>query len=576
MTRNQFKPSIFSGAGDSALPALRLDAAVSRRGFLGGAAAITAMLALAACSSGSSGGGSTQSGSSAAAGKPVTGGTLKIAFFADLQGAFDPNQVYWIETRSLNRNFADSLTDQDPATGEIVPWLAKSWTVNADASQYTFVLRDGVTFSDGTALDAAAVKTAFDGIVALGANSTLGITYMAGYKSTTVVDPKTVTVAFNGPNAQFLQATSTTTLSILSPATYSKTVAERAAGAVIGSGPFTLVSYQAGQSVKLAKRADYAWPSKLVKNQGAAYLDAIEVSYIAEDSVRVGNLTSGTIDVAWPRLPISDADQKVIQASGGTIVTRSLPGISDILLPNAAAGKTLADIKVRQAINKAIDRKSYASTVFWADYPVVKSPLESSTPGWADESASLAYDKAGAGTLLTSAGWVLGSDGYRAKAGQRLTLTYILTVSTPGAQLLQDQLKQVGIDLQLKVVTSAQTTALYKSGDYDFAETYLTRGDASVLGSILDLSLVKNPTGVNSQDAATATKVSGYFAQGLATTDAAKRAAIYGDLQKYVIDQGVVFPIYERLQVTGLSNKVHGFAWTSESFLRANDIWKSS
>jgi peptide/nickel transport system substrate-binding protein len=576
MTRNRFKPSIFSGAGDSAIPGLRLDAAVSRRGFLGGAAAVTAMLALAACSSGSSGGGSTQSGSAAAAGKPVTGGTLKIAFASDLQGAFDPNQVYWIETRSLNRNFADSLTDQDPATGEIVPWLATSWTVNADASQYTFVLRDGVTFSDGTPLDAAAVKTAFDGIVALGANSTLGITYMAGYKSTTVIDPKTVTVAFNGPNAQFLQATSTTTLSILSPATYSKSVAERAAGAVIGSGPFTLVTYQAGQSVKLAKRADYAWPSKLVKNQGAAYLDGIEVTYIAEDSVRVGNLTSGTIDVAWPRLPISDADQKVIQASGGTIVTRSLPGISDIILPNAAAGKTLADIKVRQAINKAIDRKSYASTVFWADYPVVKSPLESSTPGWADESSLLAYDKTGAGTLLTSAGWVLGSDGYRAKNGQRLTLTYILTVSTPGAQLLQDQLKQVGIDLQLKVVTSAQTTALYKSGDYDFAETYLTRGDASVLGSILDLSLVKSPTGVNSQDAATAAKVSGYFAQGLATTDAAKRAAIYGDLQKYVIDQGVVFPIYERLQVTGLSNKVKGFAWTSEAFLRANDIWKSS
>jgi peptide/nickel transport system substrate-binding protein len=576
MTRNKFMPSIFAGAGDTALPALRPGASVSRRGFLGGAAAVTAMLALAACSSGSSGGGSTQSGGSAEAGKPVTGGTLKIAFFADQQGAFDPNQVYWIETRSLNRNFADSLTDQDPATGEIVPWLAKSWTVNADASQYTFVLRDGVTFSDGTPLDAAAVKTAFDGIVALGANSTLGITYMAGYKSTTVVDPKTVTVAFNGPNAQFLQATSTTTLSILSPATYSKTPAERAAGAVIGSGPFTLVSYQAGQSVKLAKRADYAWPSKLVKNQGAAYLDAIDVTYIAEDSVRVGNLTSGTIDIAWPRLPISDADQKVIQASGGTIVTRSLPGISDILLPNAAAGKTLSDIKVRQAVNKAIDRKSYASTVFWADYPVVKSALESSTPGWADESASLAYDKAGAASLLTSAGWVLGSDGYRAKGGQRLTLTYILTVSTPGAQLLQDQLKQVGIDLQLKVVTSAQTTALYKSGDYDFAETYLTRGDASVLGSILDLSLVKNPTGLNSQDAATATKVSGYFAQGLATTDATKRAAIYGDLQKYVIDQGVVFPIYERLQVAGLSNKLHGFAWTSESFLRANDIWKSS
>jgi peptide/nickel transport system substrate-binding protein len=57
---------------------------------------------------------------------------------------------------------------------------------------------------------------------------------------------------------------------------------------------------------------------------------------------------------------------------------------------------------------------------------------------------------------------------------------------------------------------------------------------------------------------------------------AAGRSAAYGDLQKYVIDQHIAFPIYERVQVSGLSSKVHGFAWTSESFLRANDVWLSA
>ncbi|WP_083391210.1 ABC transporter permease [Parafrankia soli] len=117
------------------------------------AAAVLASATLAACGGGGSGG----DGGGTDTGTPVPGGTLKIAFWSSLQSCFDPNQVYVIETRSINRNFADSLTDQDPETGKIVPWLAKSWKVNPDATEYTFVLRDGVTFSDGTPLDANAV-----------------------------------------------------------------------------------------------------------------------------------------------------------------------------------------------------------------------------------------------------------------------------------------------------------------------------------------------------------------------------------------------------------------------------------
>ncbi|WP_163554448.1 ABC transporter substrate-binding protein [Candidatus Frankia alpina] len=549
----------------------------TRRRLAATAVSVLAAVSLAACGSGGSSSSAT-SGTSAAGGaqdgKPVPGGRLKIAFWSDFQSCIDPNQVYWIESRSIDRNLADSLTDQDPKTGKIVPWLATSWTVSPDVTSYTFNLRKDVTFSDGTKLDATAVKTAYDGLHDLGAKSTLGLTYLAGYKSTTVVDPYTVKVDFATPNAAFLQASSTTT-AILSPATYKETPEARCAGKIVGSGEFTLDSYSAGKSAKLTKRTDYAWPSSLITNKGAVYLDGIDVSYIAEDNVRVGSLTNGTIDIAWPRQPITSADQEVIKASGTTIQTRALPGIIGLLVPNVTAGRPLSDLQVRKALYKALDLNSYAKTVYWDGYPAAKSSVTSTTPYAADQSAKLAYDPAGAGKLLDGAAWALGSDGYRHKDGKKLTLTYLTNAASPGDQLVQDQLKKVGIDYQIKVVTAAQLTPTGNAGDWDFSGGYLTRADPSVLGSSLDQAVSKQYTAKYSQDPATAAKISALFAKGLSTADPTQRAAAYKDLQDALIDNGVAYPLYDRLQTAGVSGKVHGFAWTSESFLRANDIWLS-
>ncbi|GLY17769.1 ABC transporter substrate-binding protein [Kineosporia sp. NBRC 101677] len=532
--------------------------------------ALTSLALLTAC------GGGADAANDSAGGTPVKGGTLRIAFWDDAQGCIDPNQVYWIESRSLNRQFADSLTDQDPETGKIVPWLATSWEVNDDATSYTFKLRNDVTFSDGTKFDATAVKTAYDATHALGAKSLLGLTYTAGYKSTEVVDDYTVKVDFEKPNSAFLQASSTTTMAILSPKTYEQTPEERCTGKnLVGSGAFTLDSYTAATEAKLSRRDGYAWPSELIENQGDAYLDAIEVSYIKEDGVRVGSLTSGSIDIAWPRLPISEADQKVIEATGAGIESRSLPGISSSLIPNVSAGKPLADEKVRQALQKSIDRKSYASTVFWDGYPVVSGPFDETTPYATDSSSALAYDPEGAKALLDEAGWTAGADGYRAKDGKPLTLTIPVQTTTPGDQLVQDQLKQVGIKVDLKVLTLAQYQAAAADGGYDLLATYYTRADPSVLGSVLDSEVSQAGTAQLSQTADVAPQISGLFAEGLQDVDEDKRASTYADLQKLIVEQGVMFPLYERVQTAGVAAKVHGFAWTSEAFLRANDIWIS-
>ncbi|CUU66719.1 NtaA/DmoA family FMN-dependent monooxygenase [Corynebacterium variabile] len=126
-------------------------------------------------------------------GPPVNGGTLRVAFDADITCA-DGRQAGNNTALNVSRQITDSLTDQDPETGEIVPWLAESWDVSDDSTTFTFHLRDGVTFTDGTPFTAQPVKDNFEGIVDLGAKSSLGSTYLAahfpGVNNTTVwADP---------------------------------------------------------------------------------------------------------------------------------------------------------------------------------------------------------------------------------------------------------------------------------------------------------------------------------------------------------------------------------------------------
>lgn len=535
--------------------------------------ATAAALLLTACA------GQSAAAPEASAGTPVEGGTLRLAFWPDNPSftCIDPFQVYWIETRSLLRNVVDSLTDQDPKTGKLVPWLAKSWTVNGDSTSFTFSLRDDVTFSDGTRLTADSVKLAFDddAATAKAIPSAYGSSYLGGYVSTTVLDPHTVRVDFSRPNSGFLQATSTTNLGILAASSYAKSPAERCRGAVVGSGPFTLDSYDPAKGVELSRRDGYGWASRLNAHQGDAYLDRVSVSYVSEDSVRLGQLTSGEIDIDWPRNPFSAADRKLLESSGERLQSRSLPGISNTLFPNLSAGRVLADPLVRQALQKAIDRKSYAATIFGAGYPVVESVYDRSTPFFASQASSLGYDLAGAEKLLDRAGWKVGGDGYRHKDGATLVLDYPTSGTLPGDQLLQDQLKKAGIELDIRVETGAQYAQDRASGRYDLMPTYLTRADPTVLQSAIDTRYATALTFATvAATAAQQTELQRLFDEGLQSSSSAGRAAAYTSIQKYLVGgQDIAFPLNERVQQVGVSPKVHGFRFTSEAFLSLDDIW---
>ncbi|GAA1850058.1 ABC transporter substrate-binding protein [Pseudonocardia ailaonensis] len=532
----------------------------SRRALLLPALLAAASLALAACGGGSS------AGTDADAGPPQTGGTLRFAVGSDA-GCVDPQQVGSNDTIYSVRQLVDSLTDQDPKTGEIKPYLATAWQASPDAKSFTFTLRSGVTFSDGTALDANAVKANFDRIGQLGARATLAKGYLAGYTGTTVASPTQFTVNFGQPSAQFLQATATHSLGILSPATVAKSDDERCAG-VIGSGPFTLQNYTKNASITLAKRTGYNWGSSLFSHPGDAYLDTLEFRIVPESGVRTGSLQSGEIDAIGS---IGQQDEAPLTGAGAQLLARSNPGVVFGIAFNNSK-PIVTDPAVRQALTVALNRQEIVSAVFPSQTKPATSVLASTTPSYSDDSAQLGFDAAKAKSTLDAAGWAPGPDGIRAKDGQKLTIpvTYspVAATNKPALELIQQQAKAVGIDIALQEVPIAQAAAVQSAGDFSALWFNVTRADPDILRgqfSTAGANFFRVPQG----------PLQSLLVAQAGEPDATKRTGIVDQAQQQVLQDGYFVPVTELTTVLAAAANTHGITFDASSRIQLHDAWKS-
>ncbi|RZT84962.1 peptide/nickel transport system substrate-binding protein [Pseudonocardia sediminis] len=530
-----------------------------KRGCAVAALATTAALTLSACGSGSGGAG-------ADAGPPRPGGTLTFAVSSD-QGCADPQQVTSNDSVYSVRQIVDSLTDQDPATGDIKPWLATSWKVNADATSYDFTLRPGVTFSDGTTLDANAVKANLDRVPKIGARGSLPKGYLSGYQGTTVTSPTTFTVRFAQPNVQFLQATSTYSLGILAPSSVAKTDDERCTG-VIGSGPFVLESYTKNDSTVLTKRAGYDWGSSLFTHPGEAYLDRAEFRVVPESGVRTGSLQSGEVDAI---ASIGPQDEAPLSGAGVDLPARANPGLPFGIAFNQASPLG-SDPAVREAVSLGINRPEVVSAVFTSQTKPATSVLASSTPEYVDNSALLGFDAARAGTVLDAAGWRAGPDGIRVKNGQRLTvpITFANNLSTvkPALELIQQQLRAVGIDAQLKEIQISDAPVVQQSGDFTAFWGNLTRADPDILRS-------QYWTGGTNFYRVKPGPLDALLTGQAAATDPAQRTALVDQAQKSMITQRLNVPVVELTTTLGVGPAAHDVAFDASSRIQLHDTWKS-
>ncbi|NLS10766.1 ABC transporter substrate-binding protein [Nesterenkonia sp. MY13] len=493
----------------------------------------------------------------------VTGGTLRFSVSSD-QGCIDPQQTTSNDSIYSSRQLVDSLTDQDPETGEIVPWLAEEWEINDDATEFTFTLQEGATFSNGEPVDSEAVAANFDAAVELGARASLPSQYLNGYQETEVHDEHSFTVHFAEPSAQFLQATSTHSLGILAPETTAAD-ADARCQEVIGSGPFVLQGYTQNDSISLSAREDYDWGSSLWENQKRPHVDGLEFSVVPESGVRAGSLQSGQTDAIGN---IASQDQPQLEAANAQLFDRNNPGIVFSLHINHE-NEFLSEQEVREAISHAIDREEIVETVYTEFTPVAASILASTTPDYSDLSEHLQYDPERSAELLEAAGFDHTGEGWE-REGEPLRFEIVFwdnaAANAPSVELIQQQLAEAGITVELREAPIAEAAEIQAEGNFDASWGNITRADPDILRNQFSTEGANNlrlePGELDELLAEQATEV-----------DPDARAEMVAEAQEKITTEYHSIPVLELTTVLATRDTVHGLHYDSGSRIHLNDTW---
>jgi peptide/nickel transport system substrate-binding protein len=497
--------------------------------------------------------------------EPVAGGTLRMGMQAD-PTAFDPQSLSATAIWRAIENMYDNLTRIKPDL-TIEPSLAESWDISEDGTVYTFHIRQGVTFHDGSPLTAEDVAFTYTRLLdpATGSQSTASLISIKGAQALAsagaggqgtptpadsqaaidaakaalgikVIDPATLEITLEAPDASFL-----TSISDGATLIYSKAFVEAnnndVTQVVNGTGPFKLDEYIPNTSIK-ASRFDGYW------EQGLPYFDALEMTIAAEDTARTGLIVQGAADYI-EYAPLRDVDT-LKQNQDLKLYGESNTNIR--FLGFNLTREPFNKLEVRQAIAKVVDRQpmiescvfghgTAVATVFppdfWAALDVQPEPP----------------DIEGAKQLMATAGY---ADGFKTTITSWSEYSFL----SNAAIVLQEQLKQIGIEAEMVLLdagTMLQT--VYINKDFDLAVTG-TSGYVDPHGLMVE----NFKTGSSGNFVSYSNpQVDDMIKQGQIETDTEKRADIYRQIQQILIQDMPWVDFFVQNQFEALKKNLYGF-----------------
>ncbi len=454
----------------------------------------------------------------------------------------------------------DTLVYQDPQTGEFVPGLADRWEISTDGQVYTFTLRRGVTFHDGTAFDAEAVVFNLDRVTSPELASQKARFMLGPYEGAVAIDEYTVEVRLSEPFAPLLNSLSQVYLGMASPAAVERW-GDQYQLHQVGSGPFTFDEYTPGDRLLLRRNPDYAWgPS--VYEHGKAQVSEIEFRFFTDPATRSPALETGEADIMG-EIPPQDGARLEADPDFRTEPV-AIPGSALVFFANTTR-PTLDDAKVRQALIYGTDRASIISAIFRDTSPVAFGPLAAATFGY-DPAVEEAYpyDPARAGALLEAAGWRDDDhDGTRERGAERLVLDVFLMGwghMPEVGQLLAAQWSDLGIEVNTRVVSYPEALALAKDGEHHLIPFTLFGSDPDILRTFFHSQAGFNWSKVDDD------QLDRWLVMAARSSDRAERAELYGQVQRRVMELALVIPIRDYVNLNGISTRVSGLRYDAQGW----------
>jgi peptide/nickel transport system substrate-binding protein len=454
----------------------------------------------------------------------------------------------------------DTLVYKDPETGEHVSGLAERWDISDDGLTYTFHLCQGVTFHDGTVFDAEAVRFNLERITSPDLSSQMARYMLGPYERTEVKDEYTVLIHLSEPFAPLLDSLSQVYLGMASPAAVEQWGSEYQLHQV-GTGPFIFAEYVPGDHLLLRRNPDYDWGPPVYQHE-TAQVDEVEFRFFTDPATRSPALETGEADVMG-EIPPQDI-ARLEKSADFRIEPAPIPGVSLMFFMNTTR-PPLDDVNVRQALLYGTDRQAIISTIFRDTSPVAYGPLTAISAGY--EPAVQQYylhDSTQAEALLDKAGWSdTDGDGIRDKDGEPLILDVYLMgwgYMPEVGQLLAAQWSELGVNVNSQIVSYPEALQVAGEGQHHLIPFNLSGSDPDILRKFFHSQARFNWAKVNNP------KLDDQLETAARTSDWAERAALYSQVQRQVMDQALVIPIRDYVNLNGVSNNIQGLSFDSQGW----------
>jgi peptide/nickel transport system substrate-binding protein len=478
-----------------------------------------------------------------ATGTPKRGGTLLVGKTTEAP-SLEPHRENALSRQRVTQNMYSYLVQADSDL-RIQPDLAEKWDISPDGQTYTFTLRKGVKFHSGREVTSEDVKYSLERIVDP-ATASQGAGLLASIGGVEAPDPGTVRVHLKNPDAALLSSLASAWSGIVN-----KDIVEKNNGDLgkvdAGSGPFMLDEWIPNQTLKLKRFPDYY-------NKDQPLLDGITFQVIPEESAIVAQLRSGNVQLA---LLEDNKNYELVRNDPSLLTTRS-PRLGYDYLDIDNKKEPWNKLEVRQAFSYAIDRKEVLA-VAGSNIGTLIAPIPPALKEYALDPETLPEykpDPARARDLLAKAGL---PDGFTSE----LQLIPTFPTMVAGSQVIADQAKKVGINLQLQQVEYGVWIKGFNA--HEFTLTMNITGGNTDPDALLFNRL--SSKGVN-QNNWNDPEVEDLLQQGKVTTDVTKRKAIYTQLQHMLVQKVPQIWLFSTDLVHVMKTNVQGFTPHPSTFFQ--------